>query len=177
MEGTSVERATLLILVPSASVGFALAFNLGAFGTVFFDRILAVWVMATIVLIASLVSDLPPNNWLGRIVLLLPTGWLILAFIDAPDQGGLVDNSVFVITVLVTVVCLPFIAWILISAINEEFTLLPNRNKMIIVAGVLAFAMIGWALGFRHPSFLTCNDFKVSGNDQPANCVKELESS
>jgi hypothetical protein len=170
------ERATLLILVPSASVGFALAFNLGAFGVVFFDRILAVWVMATIVLVASLVTSLPPNGWLGRIVLLIPSVWLLLAFIDSPDREGSLDDGIFVATIAVTVICLPFIAWILISAINPEFLQLPRSSKTVIVVTVLVFAIAGWALGYRNNTFLTCDDFKISGNDLPASCVQVSES-
>jgi hypothetical protein len=58
--GTSAERATLLIAVPSASLAFTLAFNLGAFDTIFFDAVFTMWVIATIVLFGSMVSKLPP---------------------------------------------------------------------------------------------------------------------
>ena len=44
-------------------MAFTLAFNLGAFGTVFFDAIFTAWVIATIVLVGSLVSKLPPQTW------------------------------------------------------------------------------------------------------------------
>jgi len=171
------QRAALLILVPSASVGFSLAFNLGAFGVVFFDRILTVWVVATIVLGASLVSDLPPNGWWGRIVLIIPSLWLGLAILDAPEQGGVLDEGVYVAAMAVTVICLPFIAWILISAINPDFLELSSSGKVTIVVTVLVFAAAGWALGYRNSAFLTCDDFKISGNDLPANCIQVSESS
>jgi len=172
MGNDSQQRAALLILVPSTSVGFALAFNLGAFGVVFFDRILAVWVMATVVLAMSLFTKMPPRGWLGRLVLLIPTSWLVLAFLDAPAEGGLLDKSVLAIAVAVTAICLPFIAWILISAINPDFLDLPRSTKVVIVATVLVFVGAGWALGYRNDTFLTCDDFKVSGNDLPVSCAR-----
>ena len=42
--GTPAERATLLISVASASVAFMLAFNLGAYGEIFFDQIFTVFI-------------------------------------------------------------------------------------------------------------------------------------
>lgn len=169
---TGEDRATLLILVPAATVAFALAFNLGAFGVIFFDRILAVWVMATIVLLASLVTRLPPRSWWGRVILLLPSAWVVLAFVDSPANGERLDESVFVIAIVVTVLTLPFIAWVLISAINPEFLDLSNRNKTAVAAAVVIFAAVGWGLGARNDAFLVCDDFKISGNDLPVNCVQ-----
>jgi len=172
MPDNSTERATLLILVPSASLGFALAFNLGAFGVVFFDQILTVWVIATIVLVASLVSAIPPNGWWGRIILLLPTFWLLLAFGGPSAAVGIVEDPVAVTAIIISAVCLPFIAWILIAAINPDFLELPNRNRVVVIAAVLAFVVVGWAFGYRNDTFLNCDDFTVSGNDLPQNCVQ-----
>ncbi|MGB7861258.1 MAG: hypothetical protein WBM90_12235 [Acidimicrobiia bacterium] len=166
------DRATLLIVVPAATVAFALAFNFGAFGVIFFDRILAVWVMATIVLIASLIGRLPPRSWWGRVILLLPSAWVVLAFLDSPADGERLDESVFVVAIVVTLLTLPFIAWVLISAINPEFLNLSTRNKGAVVAAVVIFAAVGWGFGARNDAFLVCDDFKVSGNDLPANCVE-----
>lgn len=167
------ERATLLIIIPAATLAFGLAFNFGAFGVIFFDRILAVWVMATIVLLASLATRLPPRSWWGRVILLLPSAWVVLAFLDSPADGERLDDSVFVVAIVVTLLTLPFIAWVLISAINPEFLQLRRPHKSAVVAAVLVFALVGWAFGSRNNAFLTCNDFKVSGNDLPANCVED----
>jgi hypothetical protein len=172
----SNERATLLILVPSASIGFGLAFNLGAFGVVFFDRILVVWVMSTIVFIASLVSKLPPRKWWGRLALLIPTMWLVLTFLDASVSSTQLDSTLSVTAIVVTVVCLPVIAWTLISSINQEFLELPRRNRTVIVLTVLLFATAGWALGANNDRFLYCDDFQVSGNDLPSNCVQASDT-
>lgn len=169
--GTSAERATLLIAVPSASLAFTLAFNLGAFDTIFFDAVFTMWVVATIVLFGSMVSRLPPQSWLGRFVLFVPSIWMLGAFIVDPAGEDTASQAVYVGTIFITVVCLPFIAWILISAINPEFLDLPGSNKLAIIAAVLFFIAAGYFVGARNDIFVNCDDFKVSGNDLPANCL------
>ena len=174
MDKATTDRATLLIAAPSATVGFALAFNLGAFDVVFFDSIFAMWVLATTVLVASLISPtLPPRHWVGRILLLIPSGWLALSWLHDPAAEDEFERFVLGAGLVVTAIVFPFIAWILISAINPDFLALPNINKGVIVGAVLAFAIAGYLIGARNDVFLSCQDFKISGNDLPTNCVNE----
>ena len=172
MEGTTAERATLLITASSASVAFGLAFNLGAFNRIFFDQLLTVWVLATIVLVGSLFSKLPPQNWAGRTLLLLPTGWILAAWWAGPTAEDNTGNLVFGVTIAITLIALPVIVWILVSVINPDFTHLPMSNRITIIVAVLFFVAAGYAMGARNDLFLNCDDFKVSGNDLPANCVQ-----
>jgi uncharacterized membrane protein len=171
MQGTPTERATLLITVTAATVAFALGFNLGAFDAIFFDALLTVWVVATVVLVGSFVTSLPPKYVGGRLVLLLPSGWLLAALVSDPAGEDAASRALFGLTIAVTVVCLPFIAWALISAINPEFIDLPRLNRVAVVGAVVAFALIGYGLGARNDLFLSCDDFKISGNDLPGNCT------
>ncbi len=112
---TPSDRATLLIAAGSATFAFMLGFNLGAFNAIFFDQLLLVWVISTIVLIASIISDLPPQTWPRRLVLLLPTLWLLSAWVDNSQDFAQGDRTVFFLTLAVTVVALPFVAWILVT--------------------------------------------------------------
>jgi hypothetical protein len=171
MQGTPTERATLLITITAATVAFGLGSNLGAFDVIFFDALLTVWVIATIVLVGSFVTSLPPRHVGGRLVLLLPSGWLLAALMSDPASEGLASRVLFALTIAVTVVCLPFIAWALISAINPEFIDLPRLNRIAVAGAVIAFALIGYGLGARNDLFLSCDDFKISGNDLPPNCT------
>lgn len=176
MEDTATQRATMLIAVAASTVSFAIGFNLGAFNVVFFDALFSIWVTATIVLLASLVTGLPPRGWLGRVVLLAPSAWLVAAWISDPVGRDAVSRALFAITLAVTVLCLPFIMWILVSAINPDFQRLPNRNRIAVVAAVVIFALVGFGIGARNDLFLNCDDFKISGNDLPANCVPVPET-
>ena len=172
MHATPADRATLLVAAGSASVAFMVGFNLGAFRIVFFDQLLTVWVIATIVFVGSIVSDLPPNTWPRRVVLLLPSLWLLAAWIDNSTDIGNSERVAFILTLAVTVVALPFVAWILVTAINTDFAELPSRNKMAVIVAVGVFVVIGVALGARNDFLLNCDDFKISGNDLPSNCLQ-----
>lgn len=171
MDATATQRATLLVAVGSAGLAFTVGFNLGAFGVVFFDQLLTVWVIATVVFCASLVTELPPRTWPRRLLLLLPSLWLVAAWIDNAAGGDQPDRIAFALTLAVTVVAMPFVAWILITAINTEFVELPGRNKLAVIGVVAVFVLVGYGVGARNDLLLNCDDFKVSGNDLPDNCV------
>lgn len=167
------ERATLLIAVGSASVAFMLGFNFGAFGVVFFDQVFTVWVVATIVFVASIFTRLEPQTWPRRVVLVIPSFWLILSWLNNNTDLERIDDFTIVFTVVVTLVPLPFVGWILITTINSEFAELPRRNKAVVIATVGLFLVAGLVLGARNDLVLDCDDFKVSGNDLPDNCVSQ----
>jgi hypothetical protein len=172
MTSNPSDRATLLITAGSAGVAFAVGFNFGAFGVVFFDQLLTIWVIATVVLVASIVSDLPPNTWPRRLILLIPSLWLVAAWIDNTFTFENEEKVVFALTVVITVFVLPAVAWILITAINTDFANLPGRSKGIVIAAVGVFIVVGFAFGARNDLFLDCGDFQISGNDRPANCLE-----
>jgi hypothetical protein len=165
----------LLVTVASATVAFMLGFNVGAFGVIFFDQLLLVWVIATIVLVASIISDLPPNTWPRRLILLLPSLWLLAAWVDNAQDVSEGDRIVFFLTLGVTAVALPFVAWILVTAINTDFEELPRSNKLLVIAAVGIAIIVGFGVGARNDFILTCEDFKISGNDLPANCIEVSE--
>jgi hypothetical protein len=169
---TPTNRATLLITAASATVAFSVGFNFGAFGVVFFGQLLAIWVISTVVLVGSLVSDLPPATWPRRLVLLVPTLWIVAAWIDNTYAFDNDERAVFALTVVVTLFVLPVVAWILITAINSDFAELSGRDKSVVIFSVGLFIVIGFAFGARNDFYLTCDDFKISGNDLPANCVQ-----
>jgi hypothetical protein len=170
--GTPAERATLLITVASSSIAFMLAFNLGAYGEVFFDQIFTVWVTATIVFVGSIFSTIPPNRWPARLLLLLPSMWLLVSWIDNPRTEDAGESVLLWLTLLITLVALPLVAWLLVSTINPDFRDLPRSNKLTVAVAVVVFFAAGFLIGARNDVLLTCDDFKVSGNDLPANCVK-----
>lgn len=171
MEATPSDRASLLIAVAASSGAFAIGFNLGAFGVVFFDRLLAIWVVASIVLLASFVTDLPPRRWPGRLVLAVPSLWMVLALLSDPAGEDAASQLVFAVTLVVTLVTLPFIAWSLLSALKPDVLDLPRRHRIALAGAVVGFALVGLGIGARNDLLLTCDDFKLSGNDLPANCV------
>ena len=172
IEGPASDRAAVLIAAGSSAVAFMVGFNYGAFDTVFFDQVFTVWVVSTILFGASLVTRMPPRTWPRRIVLLLPTLWLIVAWVNNNTEADNAEAILEGVTLAVTLVALPFAGWFVITAINTEFANLPGKHKAAVVGTVALFLVLGFAFGARNDIILTCDDFKVSGNDLPANCVK-----
>lgn len=166
------DRATLLIAVGSASVAFMLGFNYGAFGIIFFEQVFTVWVISTIVFAASVFTRLEPNGWPKRLVLLLPSLWLVISWLSNNTNAERIDDAALIFTIVVTFVSLPFVGWILITTINSDFAELARANKIAVIAAVGVFLVVGLFLGARNDLVLNCDDFKVSGNDLPTNCVK-----
>jgi hypothetical protein len=175
VESTPSNRATLLITAGSAGIAFSVGFNLGAFGVVFFDQLLTIWVVATVILVFSIVGDTPPHTWPRRLVLLVPSLWLVAAWIDNAFTFENEERVIFALTVIVTMFILPAVGWILITVINTDFAHLPGRSKGIVIATIGLFIVIGFGLGARNDLFLNCGDFKISGNDRPANCLEVTE--
>lgn len=166
------DRATLLIAAGSAAVAFSIGFNYGAFDAVFFGDVFRVWVVATVVFFGSLISRLPPHTWPRRLVLLVPTLWLLASWIDNNLDLANSDKIVTGVTVVVTFIALPFVGWFLITAINTDFANLPRTHKGVVLGTIAAFLVMGAFLGARNDALLTCDDFKISGNDLPANCLR-----
>jgi hypothetical protein len=168
---SKADRASLLIAVAVASGAFFIGFNFGAFEVVFFDAVLSIWVVATIVLIASFITSLPPRRWYGRLLLLIPSVWILLAWIADPAGEDAASDALYLFTLISALVTLPFIAWVLVSTINPDFLALPRSHRSAIIAALIVFGLAGIGLGARNDVFLNCDDFKVSGNDLPANCT------
>ncbi len=65
----------------------------------------------------------------------------------------------------------------LVSTINPDFRDLTRNYKIVAGAVVVVAFAAGYGIGARNDVLLTCDEFKVSGNDLPANCVKLEPSS
>jgi hypothetical protein len=143
---------------------------LGAFNVVLFDQLLTVGVIATIVLVASIVSDLPPDTWSRRLISVLPSLWMLAAWFQNTQDITSGERIVSALTVVVTVVALPFQAWILVTAINTDFADLPRGNKLVVIVAVAVTFVVG--VGYRNDTILTCDDFEISGSDLPENCIQ-----
>jgi hypothetical protein len=96
-------RAYLLAVVGLSTVLWDLGFNMGAFGTIFFDKLFFVWVACTTILIGSLFvpRNKRPFGSFGAVVMALPTIWLILQVWDTLSINEIdiidIDIAIFVL--------------------------------------------------------------------------------
>jgi len=160
------------------SVGMAIvvwwpAFTLGAWGLLFFDTLLTLWVATTAAFAFVLFERRPAGRRLWRaFLLLLPSVWLAFSFIDFETT----DLFTFVATAFALVVVLvasPLTVWVLARIMWPDFgENSTRRQRWLIVGVVLGIAVTAFLLGLNQEHFLTCDDFIVSGNSEPPGCVK-----
>lgn len=173
-------KVFVLSAVALAAGVFNIAFWYGVFETIFFEQLFFVWVAATVALVASLlvppVRALPAFvSWRGRFVLALPTVWLLLeASMDPAATLSVMDEwLLWGFAAAAVVLTLPYLIYVLVLITVPDIEELRTPTLRYALFGIaLAIAVAAVALGKNHMLFLTCQDFKVSGDDVPTNCRK-----
>lgn len=165
---------TGVILVGMSIAVWWPAFTLGAWGDLFFDQLLTVWVAATAAFVVVLLQPRPSKRrFLRAAILLVPSLWLVLAFVELETED-LLTAVVDLLAILVAIIGIPFTIWVLVRVLWPDFgTHLRWTTRIIVLLSVAAIAVGCWALGANHHEFLTCGDFVQSGNSPPDNCVPE----
>ena len=149
------------------------AFTLGAWGVLFFDTLLTLWVASTAAFVFVLVERRPVGSRLWRaFLLLLPSAWLLFSFIDF-DTTDIVTFIASALAFLVILIASPLTVWVLARImwpdLGENST---ARQRWLILGVVLGVGVVAFLLGVNQEHFLTCEDFTISGNSEPPGCVK-----
>ncbi|NEQ73147.1 MAG: hypothetical protein F6K23_08695 [Okeania sp. SIO2C9] len=152
-----------------------LSFNLGAFGVIFLGHILSIWLFSLSILLITIVVQkniLPGQKSWGYFILSLPTIWLILKIIDDPSEiGQIQDVWIHIVGILVLTISLPYVVYVFFHFTNPQILLLKRRLIIGLVGIVLFVALIGYTLGQNNYLIMTCQNFIVSGQDTPQNCI------
>jgi hypothetical protein len=161
--------------VTVALVTWPIAFNLGAYGEVFYDDVFRFVVAATVGLaIATVLSPYAGRRrWLTVGALAAPALWLALSVIFFDSTTAAASDPVFGVLALVAVViAIPTVMKLLMDLFVPDLSSLEN-SRVAGFAGaiILLVAVAGFAVGANNDAFLTCDDFKVAGSDQPSNCA------
>jgi hypothetical protein len=180
-EATTDSRRTYgpaaVALVTIALTTWPIAFNLGAYDAVFYQDVFQVVVVSTVGF--ALVVVKPPYQgltlWITRVALAAPLGWMALAVILFDSLGAATSNSVYAIVGLViAIVSVPIVLRLLIDMFARDLTTVQDRGMLATgIAVVVLIAIAGFTVGKNNDAFLTCDDFKIAGSDQPANCAQE----
>lgn len=167
-------RTFALGTVALSTATWNIAFNLGAYRTIFYSNIFTIWVTVTAVfLVVLLVPEQDvPVPWWGKLLMLVPTvDTIFLLFTSNIDQSDITDWFVIGLSLFAFIVCLPYAVYVVVNVINADLINLPEtRLKVYLVIIVLAVGMLGYWVGANNHLFLTCEDFKIAGDDLPANC-------
>ncbi|WP_395656304.1 hypothetical protein [Nocardioides sp.] len=164
-------RRVVAAALAGAALGSWPAFTLGVWGVVFFEQHLALWAAATSAFLALGYSR-GPRVWRRPdvLALLLPTLWIVLAWILPVGGTSGIYQALFWLGVIITIVGLPALAAFLVRLIIPSAERLQGRERLA-VAGVVATIMLtSFLVGTQHPRVLTCEDFTISGNHAPENC-------
>jgi hypothetical protein len=169
----SRDRGFLVAAIALGLITWRVAFNLGAYGTVFYEDIDGVIVASTIALVASFLGPqrLRARAWPGRVLLAAPMIWTIVALILTGSLTAAESSPAFVaLGIIIGVTSVPYILLLLARVVVPSLEIVHGRRLAALVLVTALVAAGGWLTGYHNDRFMTCNDFKVAGQDLPGNC-------
>ena len=170
-------RSAIIISVAAAYVGFDIGFELGVYGRIFAEKMFLAWTITTALLIVFLLvpKDRLAVPWSLWIVTAIPTLWLIVALINRTAVDEVVLRQLLtVLGFIVVVCCLPYIVSVMVSLLYPDFFQLEDKRAIFGIFTVIIFMLLaGYLIGHNHRSFLSCEDFAISGSHVPEDCRPE----
>ena len=148
------------------------SFNLGAFGDIFFNDFFTVWVIASVTLLCCLLlpKRQSPVGRLGLLIMAFPTVGFMFSFLDNITVNPAIGTMDLFISGIAYVICLPYTIHVIYSIHHQEIVGLSKKLFIKVALIAVIIGMIGYSIGSHNYLFLTCSDFKISGNDLPTNC-------
>ncbi|HEY2793857.1 MAG TPA: hypothetical protein VGJ28_15945 [Micromonosporaceae bacterium] len=169
-------RAFFAVTIGASLVIWELAFDLGAYHTVFYSRLFQILVVSTVLLLGSIVLRriVRVRPW-HQFLLAVPLLWLVVRFIAPLGHASRPQRVLDGILVALTLASVPFILWAVARIMSPEYFALPSRRLKIGVASiVVAVAVAGFLVGQFNNRFTTCQEYVVAGDDEPKNCSHAL---
>ena len=147
------------------------AFTLGVYDEIFFEQLLALWAASTAAFLVAVLL-------LGRRAqpsvysLLIPSVWIVLTWLIPGDRTSLGHDILFWLGVLVTLAGFPaMVALVLVMVVPGAESVRRGRDTIVAVAAIALVVGLSYTVGTQHRHLLTCGDFKISGNNEPAECT------
>jgi hypothetical protein len=164
-------RGFFAVTLAGSLFAWDLGFTLGAYHTVFYWRMLQLFVVSLVLLLGAVAlrGALAIRPWLPPL-LGVPVVWFVFRLLRPGDRHGLY-HAVDVTLIGLTVLCLPVTMLALVRILAPEyFALSSNRLRGTAVAIILLVAGVGTLVGQFNNHVLTCHDFLIAGDDTPGNC-------
>jgi len=167
-------RTFFVSTIATAMVAWDIAFNLGAFHTVFFARRHQLAVVLFVVVLGTLALRRQVHvHWWVLTFLSIPFAWIIFRLIFSERDSGQVTGTVDSGFLIAIIVIYPVAFWIVLRLMAPDYFEIPNlRLKIASFTIVLVIAGIAFLVGEFNNRFLSCEEFAVSGNDLPADCAE-----
>ncbi len=155
-----------------------MAFDFGAYGTVFYDSLMQMVVVSLVALGAGLyvgrnTVGRPYLPWPERLVLLLPLLWVLAEVLADAIPVPLTRGLSILLSLATALLALPLIIHIMMRVTMPEATQVrnPRLSRGLVLVAVLVAAS-SWLVGRHNYLVFTCRDFTVSGDFEPENCWK-----
>lgn len=156
-------------------VVWPIAFNLGAYGEVFYDDVFRLVVAAAAAFAIGAVASPYQGwrRWFSQTALAAPALWFALAVTLFDSTAAAASDPVLGgLGLLVAVVAVPMVLKLLMDLFTPELSSTRISARLAYAAAVVVLvASAGFAVGANNDAFMTCDDFKVAGADQPSNCA------
>lgn len=148
------------------------AFTLGAWGTIFFPQLFALWAAATAAFVFVLVERRPVGARLWRALVLVLPSLLLLVMLFTPEETENIAIILLDIVGIVAVILgLPFTVWVLVRIMWPDLgEHAPRHTRWLVLGVVVGIAVVSYLIGLNQDRFLTCEDFSISGNSLPSGC-------
>lgn len=174
--GSSVGGPLAVASLTLGLLTWPIAFNLGAYGEIFYDDVFRVVVASSILFVITVINRPypPPLIWLVAAALLAPLLWLLTSALVVGSTSEALDRPVFVTwLVLILVVSVPLTLRLLADMFTPEISRAGSRRMTLAVIGLVAVVgLTGFVVGRENARFMTCADFAVAGSSEPSNCAK-----
>lgn len=149
------------------------AFTLGVYRTVFFEQIFAVWAASTATFLVAVLM-LGRRAWTQPALysLLVPSVWMMLTWLTTAADNRVEEDVLFWFGVVVTLLGFPAMAALLVLvAVPGSKSVRRSRDIAVSIGDIAIIGGLSYVLGIQHPRVLTCEEFTISGNDQPERCT------
>ena len=171
--GTHFFIAAIVVAVAIWPTGF----NLGAYGTIFYDELLEIWAISVAALLAGLLVDRKREkdvlSRLDALLLSLPSLWLISTMLRFEDGGAFMRFLNDMLMFATAFFSVPHIIRIVLPILMPEVAAVRGMRQTLNLALLTAVvAAASFTVGYRNDLFMSCADFQVAGNEQPTNCRK-----
>lgn len=177
LDGAAGYQALLVAALVLSLAVWPLAFTLGTHGVVLYSDVFRVVVASTAAFLVTFVAPrgASARRWWSRSLLAAPAAWLAVAvtFTDSVAAAA-TDPFLGAVALLVALTAVPYAVYLLATAL--EPSLRQIREPRPIVALLLITTVItvsAFLAGAFNDRVLTCDDFKVAGDDPPENCARQ----
>ena len=163
-------RRLAAVTVATSLIVWWPAFTLGVYDEIFFEQLFALWAAATAAFVVAVLL-LGRRAQLAVYSLLLPSVWILLTWLIPAETTSLGDDVLFWGGVLVTLAGFPAMVAIVLVMVVPGAESVRGRDTVVAIAAIALVVVLSYIMGTQHRRLLTCEDFKISGNDQPAGCT------